>query len=177
MRVVLQRVSGASVSVGGRVVGEIGFGLLALVGFRAGDEAGVAGRMAGKILRLRIFPDAEGKANLSVGDLGGGILAVSQFTLYADCGKGNRPSFFEAAGSDEAKALYGSFVGALRGLSAESAGVRAGRAAQSAASPLGGGAPDTAGRGLFGKVAQGEFGAMMEVALVNDGPFTVVLDM
>jgi D-tyrosyl-tRNA(Tyr) deacylase len=144
MRVVLQRVSRASVSVEGRVVGEIGRGFLVLVGFSAADGEDGLGWMADKIVGLRLFADDEGKMNLSLGDVGGALLVVSQFTLYADARKGRRPSFVDAAPPEHAVPLYERFVAALRGW------------------------------GL--QVETGEFGALMDVALVNDGPVTLILE-
>ena len=144
MRIVLQRVSRARVTVGGRVTGEIGRGLLLLAGFTDGDGEDAVAWMARKIVQLRIFPDDEGKMNRSVEEAGGGILVVSQFTLYGDARKGNRPSFIDAARPEIAIPLYERFVELLR----------------------------AAGR----PVATGEFGAMMDVELVNDGPVTLILE-
>ncbi|MBX6762398.1 MAG: D-tyrosyl-tRNA(Tyr) deacylase [Rubrobacteraceae bacterium] len=145
MRVVLQRVREASVSVGGEKVAEIGRGLLLLVGVAEGDGEPQADWLAGKIAGLRIFGDEAGKMNLSVKDTGGEILAVSQFTLLADTSRGKRPSFVRAARPEEAEPLFEYFCEKLR-----EAGV--------------------------GTVKRGVFGAVMEVALVNDGPVTIVLD-
>ncbi len=145
MRVVLQRVSRARVTIGGRVAGEIGRGFLLLVGFRAGDEEEGLRWMAEKILSLRLFSDTEDKMNLGLEDVGGGVLVVSQFTLYGDTRKGRRPSFIDAAPPSIAIPLYERFVALLRER-----------------------AP--------GPVATGEFGAMMDVELVNDGPVTLVLE-
>lgn len=144
MRVVLQRVSRAAVRVDGEVVGEIGSGLLALVGVAAGDDAETVDKVAGKVAGLRIFADAEGRFNESVAEIGGAVLVVSQFTLISDVRKGRRPSFTSAARPEQAEPLVERF------------------AAQLAAA----GVPTASGR----------FGAMMEVELVNDGPFTVVID-
>ncbi len=144
MRVVLQRVSRASVRVGGAVVGEIGVGLLALVGVADGDGESEADRMAAKVAGLRIFADAEGRFNKSVADVGGAVLVVSQFTLISDVRKGRRPSFTRAARPEVAEPLVERFAGRL-----EASGLA---------------------------VARGEFGSEMEVELVNDGPFTVVMD-
>jgi D-aminoacyl-tRNA deacylase len=144
MRLVLQRVSSASVRIDGEVSGEIGHGLLLLVGFREGDGDEELAWMAKKVLGLRIFADQDGKMNGSVEEVGGGLLVVSQFTLYGDARKGRRPSFVEAAQPDIAIPLYERFVALL----AES------------------GLP----------VETGEFGAMMEVSLVNDGPVTLILE-
>lgn len=145
MRVVLQRVSRASVTVEGEVVGAIGTGHLILVGFGEGDDDEAVAWMAEKIVGLRVFNDDEGKMNLSLGDVGGGLLVVSQFTLYGDTRKGRRPSFVGAATPDVAVPLYEAFLERLR----ESAP---------------------------GRVESGEFGAMMDVELVNDGPVTLILD-
>lgn len=106
MRALVQRVSEASVVVGGEEVAAIGAGLLVLLGVRRGDGEAEADRLASKLLALRVFEDAEGKMNLSVGEVGGEVLCVSQFTLYGDARKGNRPSFIDAAPPDEAEPLY-----------------------------------------------------------------------
>lgn len=145
MRVVLQRVSHASVSVGGRLVGEVGAGFVILVGFRPGDGNDQIEWMADKVLGLRVFPDDEGKMNLGLDEVGGDLLVVSQFTLHGDTRKGRRPSFVDAAPPDVAIPLYERFIGVLRER-----------------------AP--------GRVETGVFGAHMEVALVNDGPVTLILD-
>ena len=144
MRIVLQRVSRAKVTVDGRVTGEIGRGLLLLAGFIEGDTDEALAWMAKKVVQLRVFPDDEGKMNRSVEEADGAILVVSQFTLYGDSRKGNRPSFVDAARPETAIPLYERFVALLR----------------------------AAGR----PVATGEFGAMMDVELVNDGPVTLVLE-
>lgn len=114
MKIVLQRVSRAKVTVDGELTGEIGKGLLLLVGVGPEDTEESASRLAEKIGRLRIFDDADDKTNLSLRDVGGEILAVSQFTLYADCRKGNRPSFTGAAKPEPAEALYNYFVDCCR---------------------------------------------------------------
>jgi D-tyrosyl-tRNA(Tyr) deacylase len=145
MKLLLQRVSEASVTIGGERVGEIGPGYLALVGCREGDTSEDADRLAVRAANLRVFEDAEGRMNRSVLDIGGSILAVSQFTLYADTRKGNRPSFVAAGDPALAEALYERAVADLRTL-------------------LG-----------AGRVATGRFGADMKVALVNDGPCTIEL--
>ncbi|MEA2456465.1 MAG: D-aminoacyl-tRNA deacylase [Thermoleophilaceae bacterium] len=106
MRALVQRVSEAAVEVDGREVARIGLGLLVLLGVRTGDTPEQADRIAGKVARLRVFEDAEGKLNLSVRDVGGELLCVSQFTLYGDARKGNRPSFVDAAPPEEAERLY-----------------------------------------------------------------------
>lgn len=146
MRVVLQRVSRAAVRVDGRTAGEIGRGYLVLVGFAPADTEASLDWMAEKILGLRLFGDAEGKMNLDLDEVQGALLVVSQFTLYGDAKKGRRPSFVDAAPPAVAIPLYERFVALLR---ERSGGV---------------------------KVETGEFGAMMEVELVNDGPVTLILD-
>ena len=144
MRAVCQRVSRSTVAVDGKVVGSIGPGLLVLLAAAKGDNAEQVRWMAEKIPGLRIFPDTEGKMNLSLIEVTGEILVVSQFTLYGDCRKGRRPSYDQAAGPDTAQRLYDDFVITLRSL------------------------------GIV--VATGQFQAMMEVELVNDGPVTLLLD-
>jgi D-aminoacyl-tRNA deacylase len=144
VRAVCQRVSRAEVRVDGAVRGRIGPGLCVLVGVAREDGEEHAVRLAGKVARLRIFADADGRFDRSLLDTGGGALVVSQFTLLADAAKGNRPSFTAAAAPDEAERLYERVVAELRTL----------------------GVP----------VETGDFGASMEVELVNDGPVTIVLD-
>lgn len=144
MRAIIQRVSHASVEVAGEVVGATGPGLLVLLGVGQGDGADEARLMAEKTAGLRIFGDAAGKFNLSLRDVGGGALVVSQFTLYADTRKGRRPSFTDAAPPELAAPLVEVYAEALRAL----------------------GVP----------VATGVFGAAMRVALLNDGPVTIILD-
>jgi D-aminoacyl-tRNA deacylase len=114
MRVLLQRVSRASVTVGCERVAEIGRGFLALVGVGHGDTAEAAAKLAAKTAKLRVFADDAGLMNLALGDVGGAVLAVSQFTLYADTRKGSRPSFTGAAAPDAGEAVYGAYVEALR---------------------------------------------------------------
>lgn len=145
MRIVLQRVSRAQVSIDGEVVGRIGPGLLLLVGFTEGDDEEKLRWMADKVIGLRVFNDPDGKMNLSLAEMDGSVLAVSQFTLYGDTRKGRRPSFIKAAVPDVAIPLYDRFLELLRER-----------------------AP--------GPVESGEFGAMMDVELVNDGPVTLVLE-
>ena len=118
MRAVIQRVSEARVKVDGQVTGEIGAGLLVLLGVAKTDDAAAARQLAEKIHGLRLFNDAEEKMNRSLSEAGGAVLAVSQFTLYADCRKGRRPSFDRAAPAELARALYEEFVSALRSLGA-----------------------------------------------------------
>jgi D-tyrosyl-tRNA(Tyr) deacylase len=124
MRVLIQRVSRASVSVDGQIVGAVGLGFLALVGVTHGDTAAAAARLAGKTARLRVFTDDARLMNLALAEVGGEVLAVSQFTLYADARKGNRPSFVAAAAPDVGEAVYEAYVAALR---AEGVPVQTGR--------------------------------------------------
>jgi D-tyrosyl-tRNA(Tyr) deacylase len=114
MRVVLQRVARAEVRIDGAVVGAIGRGFVLLVGFTDGDDASVSAWMADKIVSLRVFPDDQGRMNRDLGEVEGGVLVVSQFTLYGDVRKGRRPSFVHAAAPDRARALYDGFVAQLR---------------------------------------------------------------
>jgi D-aminoacyl-tRNA deacylase len=145
VRAVVQRVSRASVSVGDAVVGAIGGGAVVLLGVASHDSDDEADRLAGKVARLRIFGNEDGRFDRALVDVGGEALVVSQFTLIADTRKGNRPSFTDAAKPEHAEPLYERFCAALR-----SEGIT---------------------------VAQGVFGARMEVTLVNDGPVTIVLDL
>ncbi|QYM77691.1 D-tyrosyl-tRNA(Tyr) deacylase [Horticoccus luteus] len=145
MRVVLQRVSQAHVTIAGRVVGRIDRGLLILLGIAAGDTLSDAEWLVRKIVGLRIFPDDAGALNRSVQDVAGDLLVISQFTLIASTRKGTRPSFNDAARLDAARPLYEQFL-------------------------------DLAATALGRPVAAGEFGADMQVALVNDGPVTIVID-
>ncbi|MBP5154409.1 MAG: D-tyrosyl-tRNA(Tyr) deacylase [Lachnospiraceae bacterium] len=114
MKLVVQRTDFAQVSVEGEIKGKIGRGFLVLIGIGLGDTREAADRLARKLTGLRIFPDEQGRTNLSLREIGGGILAISQFTLYADCRKGYRPSFTQAAPPDQAEALYLYFVEKLR---------------------------------------------------------------
>jgi D-tyrosyl-tRNA(Tyr) deacylase len=139
VRALVQRVSEASVTVEGEEIARIGPGLLVLLGVRGGDGEAEADRLAAKLLALRVFEDADGKMNLNVGDAGGELLCVSQFTLYGDTRKGNRPSFVDAAAPEVAEPLYERVRAAL---------------------------------GANG----GAFGARMAVALVNDGPVTLLVE-
>ncbi len=148
MRVVLQRVARAEVRVDERVTGKVGKGFLVLAGFAPDDTEERLSWMADKILGLRLFSDPAGKMNLALAEVQGAVLVVSQFTLYGDAGKGRRPSFIDAAPPEVAIPLYERFVALLRERGAET-GTR---------------------------VETGEFGAMMEVELVNDGPVTLILD-
>jgi len=146
MRVLLQRVTKAKVDVDGECLGRIGLGYLILVGVGQNDTEAEAEKLWAKISKLRIFADENGKTNLSIHDIDGEVLVVSQFTLYANCAKGNRPSFTEAGAPDEAKRLYEYFADLAR----QDLGPK--------------------------KVGTGEFGADMSVSLVNDGPFTIWMD-
>ncbi len=114
MRVVVQRVSRASVAIGNETIAHIGKGYLLLVGLSASDDERTVAYIAGKIAKLRVFPDASGKMNLSIGDVGGDILSVSQFTLYGDVSDGNRPSFTKAMQQEVAEGLYHNFLKRLR---------------------------------------------------------------
>jgi D-tyrosyl-tRNA(Tyr) deacylase len=145
LKIVLQRVKHASVSVADEQISEVGPGLLLLVGIARGDDEAEAKWLVEKVTGLRVFADDKGKMNLDVREAGGEILAVSQFTLLADTRKGKRPSFVEAAPPEEAEMLFDYFCDKLR-----EAGVAS--------------------------LETGSFGAMMDVALVNDGPVTIVLE-
>ena len=144
MRAVVQLVKKASVSVNDTVISEIGYGLLVLLGVRKNDTPADVRMLAEKIAHLRIFPDQGKLMNLSVLDVGGKMLIVSQFTLYGDCRKGRRPSYSDAAPSDQAEELYELFI------------------------------RETVKLGIH--VASGKFQAMMDVALINEGPVTLLLD-
>ena len=144
MKLVVQKVSSASVEVEGSCVGKIGKGFLVLVGIGKEDTREVADQFIKKMVNLRIFADENGKTNLSLADVNGEVLLVSQFTLYANCKKGNRPSFFDAGEPDKAQALYEYMVEKVK----ERVPV----------------------------VQTGTFGAMMKVSLINEGPFTIILD-
>ena len=144
MRIVIQRVERASVTVDGSVVGKIGGGFLVLLGVGAEDTEADCEKLAKKLLGLRIFADENGKTNLSLKDVGGSLLIISQFTLYADCSDGNRPSFVKAKEPAEAERLYEFFC--------------------------------TLCEREITTVERGVFGADMRVELVNDGPFTIVLE-
>lgn len=145
MRVILQRVTSASVTIDACVVGQIQRGLLVFVGIESADTAADGEWLAGKIVKLRIFTDESGQMNHSIVDIGGGILLISQFTLHASTQKGTRPSFSAAARPELARPLYDRFTAQL-----------------------------TAALGR--PIATGEFGAMMQIALVNDGPVTLIID-
>jgi D-aminoacyl-tRNA deacylase len=136
----IQRVSGAAVTVGDQKVGSIGRGILALVGIERGDGLGQAERLMERVVGYRIFEDSAGRMNLSLSDIGGGLLLVPQFTLAADTHKGTRPGFSTAAEPSAARALFADLL--------------------------------TAARARHAEVAAGEFGAYMQVSLVNDGPVT-----
>ena len=144
MRFVIQRVTEASVTIDGEISGKIGKGYLVLIGVADTDTKEIADKMIRKMIGLRIFEDEQGKTNLSLADVDGGLLLVSQFTLYANCKRGNRPSFVKAGAPDMAKELYEYIISKCK----EEIEI----------------------------VEQGEFGADMKVELLNDGPFTVLLD-
>ncbi len=144
MRFVIQRVKEASVSVEGKIIGEIQKGFLVLIGVSDSDTEETADKMVRKMTGLRIFEDGNGKTNLALSDVQGSLLLVSQFTLYANCKKGNRPSFTEAGAPDRANELYEYIIRECKKSVPE--------------------------------VQTGSFGAEMEVSLVNDGPFTILLD-
>ena len=144
MRFVIQRVTHADVKVDGETIGEIGKGFMVLIGVADSDTKEIADKMIKKMIGLRIFEDEEGKTNLSLDAVGGSLLLISQFTLYANCKKGNRPSFIEAGAPDMASDMYEYIVEKCK----EQVPV----------------------------VERGQFGADMKVSLVNDGPFTIVLD-
>lgn len=144
MRIVLQRVSRASVRVAGETLGQIDQGFCLLVGLTHGDTPAEVDWMAEKVAGLRLFQDTEGKMNLALSDVGGAVLAISQFTLYGNAEKGRRPSFIDAARPEVAEPLYDRLVAQLRE------------------------------HGLV--VATGQFGAMMDVEIHNDGPVTLILE-
>lgn len=144
MKLVIQKVSSASVETEGKCIGKIGTGFLVLVGIGKNDTRETVDQYVKKMVNLRIFTDEEGKTNLSLADVGGEVLLVSQFTLYANCRKGNRPSFFDAGEPQTAEALYEYMIEKVK----EKVPV----------------------------VQTGEFGALMKVSLVNEGPFTIILD-
>ena len=144
MKFVIQRVKYASVTVEGKVIGKISKGFMVLIGVCESDDESVADKMVKKLIGLRIFEDENGKTNLDLDKVGGELLLISQFTLYANCKKGNRPSFIEAAKPEKANALYEYIISECKKQVAV--------------------------------VERGEFGADMKVELLNDGPFTIVLD-
>lgn len=144
MKFVIQRVQKASVSVDGAMVGQIEHGFLVLIGISNTDTREVADKMIKKLIALRIFEDAQGKTNLDLKTVGGSLLLISQFTLYADCHKGNRPSFVLAGPPDMANELYEYIVAACKK--------------------------------EIATVEKGVFGGDMKVSLINDGPFTILLD-
>lgn len=144
MRFVIQRVLESSVSVDGKVVGQIGKGFMVLIGVGSGDTREIADKMIKKLIGMRIFEDDNGKTNLNLESVGGSLLLISQFTLYADCKRGNRPGFTDAGAPDLAEELYEYIISECR-----------------KSVPV---------------VERGVFGADMKVSLVNDGPFTVILD-
>lgn len=144
MRFVIQRVTRASCTVEGNITGKIDKGFLVLIGISADDTKEIADKMIKKLIGMRIFDDENGKTNLALSDVNGELLLISQFTLYADCKKGNRPSFTKAGGPDMANELYEYIIAECDR--------------------------------QYGKVQRGIFGADMKIELLNDGPFTVILD-
>lgn len=144
MKFAIQRVSESTVKVHGEIIGQIGKGFMVLIGVGQDDTQEIADKMVKKMVGLRIFEDENGKTNLSLADVNGSLLLISQFTLYANCKKGNRPSFIESGSPDKAEALYEYIIAKCK----ESVPI----------------------------VEKGSFGADMKVSLVNDGPFTIVLD-
>lgn len=144
MKFVIQRVTNASCTVEGKITGEIGKGFLVLIGIADSDTEEIADKMIKKLIGMRIFEDENGKTNLSLSDVNGSLLLISQFTLYADCRKGNRPSFINAGKPDMANKLYEYIIEQCRK--------------------------------NIPTVEKGVFGADMKISLLNDGPFTIVLD-
>ena len=144
MKFVIQRVTDAKVSVDGKVVGKIGKGFMVLIGIAGTDTVEIADKMIKKLIGMRIFEDENGKTNLALKDVGGELLLISQFTLYSDCKKGNRPSFVNAGAPDMADEMYQYIISQCKK--------------------------------EIDLVEKGIFGADMKVSLVNDGPFTIVLD-
>lgn len=144
MKFVIQRVTDANVSVDGKVVGKIGKGFMVLIGIAGTDTVEIADKMIKKLIGMRIFEDENGKTNLALKDVGGELLLISQFTLYSDCKKGDRPSFVNAGAPDMADEMYQYIISQCKK--------------------------------EIDVVEKGIFGADMKVSLVNDGPFTIVLD-
>ncbi|MCQ2466481.1 MAG: D-aminoacyl-tRNA deacylase [Clostridia bacterium] len=144
MKFLIQRVTEASVKVDGETIGAINKGLLVFVGIGHEDNEAIADKMIDKLTRLRIFDDENGKTNLAISDVSGEFLIISQFTLYADCRRGNRPSFTEAGAPDAANSLYEYIISKISSMGF--------------------------------KTEHGSFGADMKVSLLNDGPFTIILD-
>ena len=144
MKFVIQRVTHASVTVDNEVIGKINKGFMVLIGVEDADTIAIADKMVSKLVNMRVFEDENGKMNLALKDVGGELLLISQFTLYADCKKGNRPSFVEAANPEMANELYEYFMDECRK------------------------------EGII--VEKGEFGAHMEVSLLNNGPVTIILE-
>jgi len=172
MKFLIQRVSSASVTVDGEVTGSIDKGFFVLVGVSAEDTKTEADKLLRKLLGLRIFSDAEGKTNLSLSDVGGSILLVSQFTLYADCKKGNRPSFIRSGPADHAEELYNYVVDRCREWAD---GINSG-AMNSVMDESSAGIGDDTMSVKRCRVETGIFGAHMICSIVNDGPFTIDLD-
>ena len=195
MKFVIQRTKEASVIVDKNVIGEIGKGFLVLIGVSDEDNEAIADKMVKKMLGLRIFEYENGKTNLSLKDVGGSLLLISQFTLYADCKKGNRPSFIKAGAPDEANRLYEYIIASCKNVlddwkkenAADKTAVHNGAegTAMSENNNLAAADNITAGNetlkpnGIIAEkysVQTGSFGADMKVSLINDGPFTIVLD-
>jgi len=145
MRAVIQRVSYCQVKVNEKTIGQIGQGLLVFLAIKENDNEAVIDKLAKKIINLRIFDDGQNRMNLSVKEIAGEIIVVSQFTLYGDAGRGNRPSFIESAEREKAKIFYEKFINYLVNQKV--------------------------------KVQNGEFGAIMQVELINDGPVTIIIDL
>ncbi len=144
MKFVIQRVLSAQVTADSTILGQIDKGYLVLIGVNQNDNEQIADKMVKKLIGLRIFEDSDGKTNLDIKTVAGSLLLVSQFTLYADCKKGNRPSFIQAGSPDKAQALYQYIIDACKK--------------------------------EIDIVEEGAFGADMKVSLINDGPFTIILD-
>ena len=195
MKFVIQRTKEASVIVDKNAIGEIGKGFLVLIGVSDEDNEAIADKMVKKMLGLRIFEDENGKTNLSLKDVGGSLLLISQFTLYADCKKGNRPSFIKAGAPDEANRLYEYIIASCKNvlddwkkeIAADKTAVHNGAESSAMSENNNLAATDniTSGNetlkpnGIIAEkysVQTGSFGADMKVSLINDGPFTIVLD-
>ena len=146
MRFIIQRTTSSSVSVDGKVIGEIGVGLTVFIGISENDTKDIADKLLNKLINLRIFEDENGKSNLSLDAVNGALLLISQFTLYADCSRGNRPSYIAAGKPEMANELYEYIITQAKTILGD------------------------------GRVATGSFGADMKVSILNDGPFTIIYD-
>lgn len=179
MKFVIQRVTEASVRVNGEIIGEIGTGFCVLIGVGGDDDELIADKMIKKMLGLRIFEDENGKTNLSLKSVGGSLLLISQFTLYADCRKGNRPSFVNAGEPEKANSLYEYIIGRCRdelgGWEAEEASKNNLHENIDIASGYDKDDDNVIAAKRYA-VETGSFGADMKVSLINDGPFTVILN-